>query len=175
MLVRFAVRIAAAGAMIAVWAGCAAVLGLDAGVGDEPDSGGDGEVPDEASPEHGGDVPEAAVVAGDSAGREEVLVADAADATGPASDAAHVSDGPAADVCACASVPNGTVSCNSNGGCAHVCDQGYVDCAGSPCSCGGGLRCLSDQTCGGCRAPLQPCQLGTDCCSGDCGPTSSCL
>lgn len=173
MLVRFVVRIATTAAMLAVWTGCAAVLGLDAGVGDEPDSGGGGETLDDAEA-HGG-------IGGDPVGdaaHDAVPFADVggdagADATGASSDSGHASDGPAADVCACPPVPNGAVNCTQTGGCAHVCDQGYVDCAGSPCSCG--LRCLSDQTCAACRASLQPCQLGTDCCSGNCGPTSSCL
>jgi hypothetical protein len=91
--------------------------------------------------------------------------------TGGALDCDHQ----ASDGCECAPVPNGSVNCTATGGCGHVCDQEYVDCAGSPCSCGGGMRCLSDDTCGACRATLQPCQLGTDCCSGNCGASSTCL
>jgi hypothetical protein len=174
---RVSLRIAPVVAMIAVSAGCAAVLGLDAGVGDDPDSGEAADVLDGPAPDRGGNVGEGSTVAGDSgdAGRDAVPVVDAADATGTASDSAQPTDRAADDVCACAPVPNGTVNCTPTGGCGHVCDQGYVDCAGSPCSCGAGLRCLSDQTCAACRATLQPCQLGTDCCSGNCGPTSTCL
>jgi hypothetical protein len=91
--------------------------------------------------------------------------------TGGALDCDHQ----ASDGCECAPVPNGTLNCTATAGCGHVCDQGYVDCAGGPCSCGAGMRCLSDDTCGACRATLQPCQLGTDCCSGSCGASSTCL
>ena len=91
--------------------------------------------------------------------------------TGGALDCDHQ----ASDGCECGPVSNGTVNCTATGACGHACDQGYVDCAGSPCSCGGGQRCLSDNVCGACRGTLQPCELGTDCCSGDCGATSTCL
>jgi hypothetical protein len=57
-----------------------------------------------------------------------------------------------------------------------VCDQGYLDCGGQACSCGGAdNRCLSDGVCGTCRATLQACQAGTDCCSGSCGLSLTCL
>jgi hypothetical protein len=75
---------------------------------------------------------------------------------------------------ACSSVPNATLSC-AGGACMTMCDEGYVDCAGAPCSCGAGNRCLSDDTCGPCRATLQPCQVGSDCCSGSCGAALTCL
>jgi hypothetical protein len=180
--VRWMTRTAAAAGMVSVWAGCAAVLGLDAGVDDGSDSGADIDAP-------GVDVAEAYAVSGDS-GRavddaapgvdaydasEGTTGLDAAGASEVATDAAQTSDRQPDDACSCPPVPNGTANCTPTGGCAHVCDQGYVDCAGSPCSCGGGLRCLSNDTCGACRSALQACQLGTDCCSGDCGPTSTCL
>lgn len=84
-------------------------------------------------------------------------------------------DHQASDGCECTPVANGAVNCTSSGACGHVCDQGYVDCAGHPCSCGGGNVCLSNGTCGACRASLQPCQVGSDCCSGSCGATLTCL
>jgi hypothetical protein len=81
-----------------------------------------------------------------------------------------------ANGCECyGAIANGALLCNANGTCGHVCDQGYVDCGGSPCSCGGGNRCLSDQSCGACRNALQPCGVGSDCCSGSCGVNLTCL
>jgi hypothetical protein len=247
---RRAARIAPIAGIVAVSAGCAGILGLDAGVGDGPDAGVD-ELPPlgEASREVDVDGVESAAAQGDARGGSDgvgstgdgadalVTAVDSADAIGPEVDSARTPDssesseggcpfttcpdgcddtetdpqdcgscknacvyGPnsqpvctggacglqctggaldcdhqAADGCECTPVPNGTVNCTATGACGHVCDQGYVDCAGSPCSCGGGLRCLSDDTCGACRATLQPCQLGTDCCSGDCGANAACL
>jgi hypothetical protein len=77
--------------------------------------------------------------------------------------------------CECPPAPNGAASCVAGGACAHVCSAGYVDCGGAPCNCGGGQRCLSNDTCVACRSTLQPCQLGTDCCSGACGAGLTCL
>ncbi|HEX8796911.1 MAG TPA: hypothetical protein VF765_38430 [Polyangiaceae bacterium] len=84
-------------------------------------------------------------------------------------------DHQASNGCECTPVANGAINCTSSGVCGHVCDQGYVDCAGHPCSCGAGNVCLSNGTCGACRASLQPCQVGSDCCSGTCGATLTCL
>jgi hypothetical protein len=81
-----------------------------------------------------------------------------------------------ANGCECTgAIANGSLLCNANGTCGHICDQGYVDCGGTACSCGAGNRCLSDQTCGACRSALQPCRLGSDCCSGSCGVNLTCL
>jgi hypothetical protein len=38
-----------------------------------------------------------------------------------------------------------------------------------------GDGCAHDDACGSCRAPLQPCQVGTECCSGICGASLTCL
>lgn len=107
-----------------------------------------------------------AVMESDAAAIPDALVC-----TGGAVDCDHNP----ANGCECDAVPNGMVVCTANGSCGHICGQGYIDCAGHSCSCGGGNRCLSDNTCGTCRASLASCRAGSDCCSGNCTLTVTCL
>jgi hypothetical protein len=151
---------------------CANLLGLDPGSASE-DGGSDAADPDGSPPVDGG--PDASRGGGDGA-----VSVDAVDAPQPSPDGGCPydtrSDPNHCGTCthACPSGADSVPVCVS-GTCSLVCDQGYVDCGGKPCSCGGGRLCLSDQTCGACRAVLQPCQLGTDCCSGTCSASLTCL
>ena len=153
---------ATATALATLLGGCAGILGLDSGVPDDAGATGEGAAADGS---HGGDASnESTDPPGD----------DASDLADSSSQEDGCSSATCTEKC-CKPVKNGTAICTGDGTCGHVCDQGYVDCAGDPCSCGGGQLCLSDDTCGACRATLQPCQLGTDCCSGSCGAGSTCL
>lgn len=110
-----------------------------------------------------------------------------ADDGAPAHDAAADRSPPADAGCAtlactvggcCDPVPNGELVCNANGSCGHLCSSGYIDCGGNPCSCAGGNVCLADGstgTCGACRKTLGACQKGSDCCSGMCTLSLTCL
>lgn len=159
----------------------ASPVGLDAGAEQSPE-------PDGAAAH--GDTG-AFDVANDRSIRDAALASDAADAsdaTPPGPDAAcaytacptgcwdTANDPMHCGSCtkACAYGANSQATCTA-GVCGQICLHGYVDCAGQPCSCGGGQVCLSNDTCGSCRAALQPCQVGSDCCSGSCGATLTCL
>ncbi len=182
--------------------GCVEILGLDQGKLEDSDASAAAGDPD-ASPvgldaiaDHAAGPEEASArgdagapdVANDHSIRDAALGSDATDAAPLGTDAA----------CAYTTCPNGcwdtandpmhcgscTKACpygaNSQatctaGVCGQACLHGYVDCAGQPCSCGGAQICLSNDTCGSCRAALQPCQVGSDCCSGSCGATLTCL
>lgn len=174
---RVSTTAATALALAVATVGCAGVLGLDSGVADDEAGTGDG-----TAAEGEGAAPDSATPTDHASGQSNDVVG-APDGATPAADASRTDstapDGGCAYVACtdgcCSPVTNGVPVCTGTGACGHVCDQGYVDCASAACSCGGGQRCLSDDTCGACRSPLQPCHLGTDCCSGTCGAGSTCL